>query len=833
MKTLWIILFILLFSLPLCTLAEDAIQTETASREIFSEELEHTLENLGFEYEITGDSVTVTEYTGGAETLKIPDGVTRICDGAFFFCEDPFGEKDSLKSVTLPDSVMEIGSQAFIACSDLKEFCVSPGNTHFKSIDGSLFTADGKTLIHVPGGRKLAEYIVPDGVTEIGDFAFCNCSDLRSVRLPNGIRSIGDHAFSDCAELNSLELPDSLTQIGDLAFTNCPFTSLTLPENVTHLGERLFWNCERLMEICVSPGNTHFKSIDGILFTADGKILIHVPGGRKLVEYIVPDGVTKIGDLAFEDCINLRSITFPAGLTDIGRGAFFYCRNLRSVTFSDSLTKIEDGVFEGCTNLTTVILPQNVMAISGGPFPLCQALREIRVSPKNTRFKSLDGVLFTADGTTLIQFPNGKDLTSYSVPDGVTKIANGAFHGCASLRSISLPDSLVSIGDSAFAACYHLTSLHIPDSVTEIGLDAFCWCENLTLFGSPDSCAEEYANEYELKFRKIVLLDENSRAALEAELKKLGFEYEIHGNRVTITGYLGGAEDLTIPDGVTKIGDSAFLGCESLTSVTFPESVTEIGDSAFQGCGNLTSVTLPENVLTVGDGAFAFCWKLTEIRVSAKNTNFMDRDGILFTADGKMLVQFPNGKPQTEYTVSENVTRIGAHAFAGSGNLKSVLLPASVSEIGPHAFSGCACLEFVKFTASVMKIGPFTFANCASLQHVQLPVGVKSIEEGLFFNCEKLLSVTLPKCAEIVRKNAFYGCENLKSVTFPDTMKTVETETFDRCTRLQTATIPSCETEIGAKVFYDCDDLTIRARADSKAAKYAKENGFPFEKLAP
>ncbi len=324
---------------------------------------------------------------------------------------------------------------------------------------------------------------------------------------------------------------------------------------------------------------------------------------------------------------------------------------------------------------------------------------------------------------------------------------------------------------------------------------------------------------------------ETSSAELERTLKEQGFTYEVTNDSVTITGYFGGAEDLAIPDSVTKIGDGAFLGCESLMSVTFPESVTEIGDSAFQGCGNLRTVTLPKNVLTVGDGAFAFCWKLTAIRVSPKNTNFMDRDGILFTADGKMLVQFPNGRPQTEYTVPENVTRIGSHAFAGSGNLKSVLLSAWVTEVGPHAFSGCACLEFVKFTASVTEIGPFTFANCASLQHVQLPVGVTSIEEGLFFNCEKLLSVTLPKCAEIVRKNAFYGCENLKSVTFPDTMKTIETETFDRCTRLQTATIPSCETEIGAKVFYDCDDLTIRARADSKAAKYAKENGFPFEKL--
>ncbi|MBP3694938.1 MAG: leucine-rich repeat protein [Thermoguttaceae bacterium] len=681
MKNLLLLLPILLFT-PFCVLAEDAPQTETVSSQNSRAALEAELKKLGFEYEITGDSVTVTEYTGGAEVLVIPDGVTRIGDGAFFFCEDPFGEKDSLKSVTLPESVMEIGSQAFIMCNDLKEFCVSPGNTHFKSIDGSLFTADGKTLIHVPGGRKLTEYIVPDGVTEIGDFAFCNCFDLCSVRLPNGIRSIGDHAFGDCAELNSLELPDSLTQIGDLAFTNCPFTSLTLPENVTHLGERLFWNCERLMEICVSPGNTHFKSIDGILFTADGKILIHVPGGRKLAEYIVPDGVTKIGDFAFEDCDTLTAVTFP-------------------------------------------------------------------------------------------------------------------------------------------------------DSVTKIGLDAFCWCENLTLFGNPDSCAEEYAKEYELKFQEIAQLDENSRAALETELKKLGFEYEIHGDRVTVTEYTGGAETLKIPDGVTKIGDSAFLGCESLTSVTFPESLTEIGASAFQGCGSLTSVTLPENVLTVGDGAFAFCWKLTEIRVSPKNGNFKSIDGILFTADGKTLVQFPNGRPQTEYTIPENVSRIGPHAFAGCGSLKSVTLPHSVTEIGPHTFNGCACLEFVKFTASVMKIGPFTFANCVRLQHIQLPNGVKSVEEGLFFNCENLLSVTFPRCAETVCKNAFYGCENLKSVTFPDTMKTIETETFDRCTRLQIATIPSCETEIGAKVFYDCDDLTIRARAGSKAAKYAKENGFPFEKLAP
>ncbi|MBQ4143128.1 MAG: leucine-rich repeat domain-containing protein, partial [Thermoguttaceae bacterium] len=172
-----------------------------------------------FKYTVCDGRIEITKYTGSASSVIIPlsiDGlpVTSIGKRAFYEC-------NSLTSVTIPNSVTSIGGGPFAACDKLTEIYVSARNTHFKSVDGILFSADGKTLIQVPRGKGLTEYTIPDGVTSIGKDAFCGCSSLTSVTIPHSVTSIGNWAFSWCASLTSVTIPNSVTSIGDKAFHSC------------------------------------------------------------------------------------------------------------------------------------------------------------------------------------------------------------------------------------------------------------------------------------------------------------------------------------------------------------------------------------------------------------------------------------------------------------------------------------------------------------------------------------------------------------------------------------------------------------------------------------
>lgn len=286
------------------------------------------------------------------------------------------------------------------------------------------------------------------------------------------------------------------------------------------------------------------------------------------------NGITNIGDLAFIGCGNLTDVTIPDSVTRIGRCAFESCVRLPAITIPENVTDIGDYAFSDCTVLESITIPDNVTSIGFNAF-WYSGIRDITVGSGNPNYRSIDGVLFSKDGTSLILYP-GNRAGSYDIPDHVVRIEKSAFYCCKGLTGVTIPDSVTRIRDYAFYFCTSLTDIAIPDSVTDIGDHAFDGCTHLTGVTLPDSI---------------------TRIA--------DYTFYLCYNMTTVT----------IPDSVTSIGEAAFANCEWLTDITIPDSVTSIGDGAFANCVNLTGITIPNRITTISDYAFIRCESLTAIIV--------------------------------------------------------------------------------------------------------------------------------------------------------------------------------------------------------------------------
>ena len=199
-----------------------------------------------YQYVLLDDgTIEITNYKGNADRLTIPakiagKTVTSIGYYAFYSC-------DSLTSVSIPDSVEQIGTNLFVGCSKLKIISVSPEHPYFATIDGVLFRKADKALISYPAGIKSSTYTIPQGIAAIGDSAFSSCDSLTSVTIPSSVITIGDGAFSSCDSLTSVSIPDSVTSIGDYAFSFCgSLTSVSIPDSVTSIGDYAFAGCGSL-----------------------------------------------------------------------------------------------------------------------------------------------------------------------------------------------------------------------------------------------------------------------------------------------------------------------------------------------------------------------------------------------------------------------------------------------------------------------------------------------------------------------------------------------------------------------------------------------------------
>ena len=477
-----------------------------------------------FTYTVSDGKATITECdksVSGDLTIPATLGgypVTSIVEFAFSECND-------LRSITIPASVTSIPNGAFRETRGLTGIWVAKDNPVYASDSkGVLYSKDMKKVLGAP--LKLAgTYTIPDGVTEIGKYAFFSCASLTKVNIPETVTTIGMCAFSHCASLKTATIPASVTDLDGYVFSNCSsLESAVIPEGITIIKSSMFDKCKSLRTVTIPDSVTEIWTFA----FAECESLTEINLSK----------VKIIGTAAFYECKNLTTITLGEGLMQIYDSAFQNAEKLASVTLPESLTELGDGAFWGCSSLRSMRIPAGVTTMGSLVFAQCSALEEISVDPANPKYICDDyGVLHNKEMTTLMAAPRNLSGT-YTVADSVTEIAGYAFSDVNHLEEIVMPESITQIGAYAFTSCDKLAHVTIPQGVTMLE-SVFYHCTGLTSVTIPEGVTQLSAYAF---------------------------------------GACPNLERVEIPSSVTQIGFKAFVSCLKLSEVIYYGSEQQWND---------------------------------------------------------------------------------------------------------------------------------------------------------------------------------------------------------------------------------------------------------------
>ncbi len=661
--------------------------------------------------------------------VVILDGVTSIGNYAFYNCS-------SLKRITIPDSVTSIGKYAFAGCSGLTSITIPNNVTSIRSaaFEGcsSLSIVNIKSLsswCHIAfvgtssnpvyfsnnlylNGSLIEDLVVPDDITEIGEFTFYNCSSLKSVTIPDSVTSIGNSAFYNCSGLMNVTIGDGVTSIGSAAFEGCGALSNVYIKSLSS------W-CHIAFDDLFSNPVSFSK-----------KLYLN---GSLIEDIVVPDDITEIGEFTFYNCSSLKSVTIPDSVTSIGNSAFYNCSGLTSITIPDSVTRIGFAAFTYCRNIECITLP----FIGGGS------------GCEYTHF----GYIFGALDHTGHEFYVPASLKTVILKEGCEVIPAYAFYHCANLTNVTIPDTVTVIGKYAFADCYRLTDINIPDGLVSLGVSAFTGLPTIE-YENGIYCGNE----------------QNPYMILTGIIDNTVTRFTINENTRFLWCTFSGCSNLRrikLPDSITEIPEEEFNNCSALTSVTIPDSVTSIGSYAFSGCSSLTSVTIPDSVTNIGGSAFLGCSSLESMTLpfigGSKSTNTF-----LSYIFGASYYNATGYIPKTLKTViiSDKCDNLHAYAFYNCSGLTSITIPDSVTRIGGSAFSGCSSLTSIFIPDGVTSIGSSAFRDCISLTSISIPDSVTSIGSFAFYGCSSLTSIIIPDSVTSIGDFAFFGCSALTTVYY-------------------------------------------------------------------
>ncbi len=562
---------------------------------------------------------------------------------------------------------------------------------------------------------------IPESITSIGYMAFSECINLKEINIPNGVTSIAPGTFNKCMSLESVIIPDSVELIDFFAFAYCEnLMHITLGKGVTTIvgsgPDDAFFQCIKLVDICnksslvIEKGSSENGCIGyyainiytpdsgestldmtdgGYVFCSDDTTAYLIGYLGDNTELTLPENYNgngyEIYEYAFWKCDGITSIIMPDSVTNIGDYAFYYCTGLKNLVISSGVTSLKEGLLYSCSALESLTLPfigGSIKAASDTyQYPLGYIFGTSSYTGSVEITQKYYGYSTTKTESKTYYFP--ASLKSVTVTGGI--IPYGAFYDCSSLRSVTIGDNVASIGDYSFYNCHALRSVTIGKSVASIETNAFPNCHNLVEVYNTSSLNIVKGSSFNGHVSQYAInVYTDTSIPTKVEYCDDGYVFYNDADNVYLLGYEGSDTALLLPysyDGkYYEINAYAFYNSSSITSITIPSGITSIGDRAFYNCTNLADISIGYGVARIGELAFYNCISIKDIQMPV------------------------------------SITDIDYGAFYGCTGLTSITIPDSVTKISNLVFKNCSNLTSITFadTSTWFMTDNVTFWNNTS-----------------------------------------------------------------------------------------------------------------------
>ena len=762
------------------------------------------------------NSLIIIKYLGNSSTVSIPNLINeKIVKNIYSNC---FSSKDKIQSITIPNSVISIGSGAFSGCNGLTKVNITDLAAWFKITFDNEYANPLNYAHHLYlNNTELTEITIPNSITKINKYALCGASAITSITIPTSVTSIKYYAFSNCSAIQRIFIPRNVTEIENYSFNMWMKSAVIYCEvDSKPNGWDSDWNKYGQFTVTVVWGASGTPLIEfgwEYIENSSGTITILAYRGSEkelaTPKTLANKTVSRINGYCFSDKKSITSVIISDGVEYIGERAFYQCTSLQKVYISKSVQTIyvpsqSEPVFDGCNSDAVLYCGASSKPSGWGTYwnyyNYSNQLTTIWDMPSLPQQNSEWEYVEKSDGTIKVFKYLGSStnvMISKINNKEVSEVYNGCFQYKSNIISVTIPNSVISIGESVFNGCTSLENLTIPfvgHSSTSTGSEGVLGY----IFGYTTQTAN---SGYSSSSSSFTTLTTGSVANAVCSWTDTTYSYRVktggsllfpkyttyYGLRsywyyipsslknVTVTGgNINTAAFCRVPNikvtlnGVATIGTYAFYN-GTPTSITMSESVTKIEENAFSGCSGLTRVNISDL-----DAWF----KISFSGSSASNP--------LYYAHHLYL----NNTELTEITIPSSITKINANVLAGASAITSVTIPDGVTSIESSAFLGCSGLTSITIPSSVKNIGNNAFSGCSGLTSINIPNGVTSIGSSTFYNCSNLTSITIPDSVTSIGSHAFYNCSALTSITIPSRVTSIGISVFSGCNALATLTIP-------------------------------------------